>query len=257
MYVFDISPVAFQIFGWPIRWYGLMYLIGIWLGWFYIRTQAVYFSVISKKYIDDFLPFCVAGVLLGGRLGYVIFYDPSYFYANPASILKVWEGGMAFHGGALGVGFAFLLYAWWHRLPLGVLADSYVVGVPVGIFFGRIGNFINQEAYGRLTDMPWGVVFSRVDPYLRHPSQLYEAFLEGIVLFWILRLFTPLLSRKPWALTAIFLFSYGIIRFWVELYRVPDGWVSLGFVTLTVGQFLSIPMLFGGGWLLWSRLKKG
>lgn len=251
-----IDPVVVTVFGWPIRWYGLMYLCGIWLGWFYVRAQTVFFPQILQKHIDDFLPYLVAGVLIGGRLGYVCFYDPLHFYAHPLSILKVWEGGMAFHGGVLGVAFAFVLYAWRHHLPLGSLADICLLGVPIGLFFGRLGNFINQEAYGRLTEMPWGVVYPAVDGFLRHPSQLYEATLEGIVLFAMLRFLTPALSGRPWALTGVFLLGYGAMRFWVELYRVPDALVSLGVITLTIGQVLSLPMIIVGAWLIWWRLKK-
>jgi len=250
-----IDPVAFEIFGWPVRWYGLMYLVGVWLGWLYIRAYAYRSTRMMQKEIDDFLPWCIAGIVLGGRLGYVLFYSLDYFLKEPFLILHVWQGGMSFHGGLLGVAVAFLLFTWIRRLSLSLLVDFWVLGVPIGLFFGRIGNLINQEAYGRITTVPWAVVFPFVDGYPRHPSQIYEALLEGVLLFLILRLSVRTLIVRPWAMTGAFLLGYGVFRWFAEIYRVPDGLIVWGGMTLTMGQALSLPMIIIGGGLLWWRLR--
>lgn len=256
MWIFPfVDPVAFSVFGWPVRWYGLMYMLGIWLGWLYVRSVAYRSSRGMCKEIDDFLPWCVMGVVLGGRLGYVLFYDLSYFLENPALIWQTWRGGMSFHGGLLGVAFSFMLFAWKRGLSLALLTDFCVMGVPIGLFFGRIGNLINQEAYGRITDVPWAIIFPEIDGYPRHPSQIYEAFLEGLLLFIVLRVFAKHLLVKPWAITGLFLLSYGVVRWFAELYRVPDALIYFYGIHLTIGQVLSLPMMMVGGGVLWWRLR--
>ena len=252
----DIDPVALTVGGWPVRWYGLMYLVGIWAGWLWARRQYTYFPGLSQRDVDDFIPWLIGGVIIGGRLGYVFFYDPLYFMAHPLDILKTWEGGMSFHGGVMGVGCALLWYAARRQIPVSSFSDNLVLCVPVGLFFGRIGNLVNQEVCGRMTDMPWALIFPRVDIFPRHPSQIYEALLEGLLLFVILNTAAPALSRKPWTLTALFLVGYGTARFVCELYRLPDHIYHVSWFTITQGQLLSLPMILGGGFLLWWQLRR-
>lgn len=249
------DPVLIHIMGWPIRWYGLSYLVGIWLAFSYMGFIAQKSGVFHKKDVDQFLPWAVIGILLGGRLGYVFFYDPMMVWQDPVAIFKTWEGGMAFHGGFLGVVMAFTLFCWRHHLHMGRFADILAMGAPIGIFFGRLGNFINQEAFGRVTDVPWGVVFPKVDPLVRHPSQLYEAFLEGLFLWFLLYMLRPYVQRKPWLLSAVFLFGYGACRWLAELYRFPDGVFCVSGLCVTYGQFLSFPMLVIGGVMIIIRAR--
>jgi len=240
----DIDPIALEIGPLAIRWYSLAYLAGFLLGWRYALKLCGFSDSKrpNKTDIDDFLPWAVLGVILGGRLGYVLFYQPALYAANPLDALKVWEGGMAFHGGAMGVIIALILYAWKQKIELLRLSDIVCAVVPIGLFFGRIANFINGELYGRTTEQPWGIVFPYVGELPRHPSQLYEAILEGAVLFFILNV----LSRKklqPGIVTGVFLAGYGAFRMFIEQFREPDA--HLGFIVgqISMGQVLSVPMI--------------
>ncbi len=271
-----IDPVIIEFGFLAIRWYSLAYIAGLVIGWRYCRRLAVRAPArftpgdlpdrATEEQIqehresraavfDDFLLWATLGVILGGRLGYVLFYKPGYYLANPLDILALWQGGMSFHGGMLGVAAAIVLFA--RRRGIGILALADVISpaVPVGLFFGRIANFINSELYGRPSDLPWAIVFpADPDQLPRHPSQLYEAGLEGIVLFIVLALVIRLgAMARAGLLTGVFLTGYGLSRLTVELFRAPDE--HLGFLLggTTMGQWLSLPMLLAGlGLVLWS-----
>lgn len=258
----DISPVAFSLMGLDIRWYSLAYLTGFIIGWFYIlkliKDQNNTFRP-HKNDIDDFLPIAVLGVILGGRLGYVLFYQPAYFLAHPLEILQVWNGGMSFHGGALGVIVAMFIFAKMRSFAFLRLADLVTAAVPIGLFFGRLANFANGELYGRITDWAYGVRFPMGGYEPRHPSQLYEAFLEGLVLFIILNIIYRK-TKTPGITASCFVMLYGTFRFIVEYFREPDENYGLILGHFSMGQMLSLPMvIIGLGLMLWFiyRGKKG
>jgi len=252
-----IDPVLISIGPLAIRWYSLAYIAGILLGWRYILGLAAMRKQkgIDAAAIDDLIVWLVLGVILGGRLGYVLFYKAGYYLANPLEALYVWQGGMSFHGGALGVILAMALFSRKRDIAFLPLADMVVCAVPIGLFFGRIANFINGELFGRPTDVPWAVVFPRGGPEPRHPSQLYESFLEGLVLFLILTAlwrYTRLYER-PGAMGGVFLMGYGAFRFFVEFFREPDAHLGYLVSGATMGQFLSLPMIVFGLWLVARR----
>ncbi len=257
-----LDPVAFTVFGWPIRWYALAYLAGFILGWRYaLRLARTGLAKPTAEDMDDLLTWAVIGTILGGRLGYVFFYQPEVFLRYPAEILKIWQGGMSFHGGMLGVIAAMILFARRREIRFFAVADIVATVVPIGLFFGRIANFVNQELYGRPTDLPWGIVFPAGGPEARHPSQLYEAFLEGAVLFMLLSALArrPEIRGRPGTLSGLFLIGYGLARFAVEFVRQPDeqfaeSGVLLG---LTMGQVLSTPMiLIGAVIFIYARRRR-
>ena len=249
----QISPVAFEVFGWPVRWYGLMYLVGIVGAWFYALRLVSFFPPLTRKHLDDMVSLAVVGIVVGGRLGYVLLYDPMAYVHHPLDVLWVWKGGMAFHGGLLGLVCAALFFAWKNRVPALTLMDCMACVAPWGLFTGRLGNFINQEMYGRITDVPWGVVFPAGGPWPRHPSQLYEAVCEGLVLLLVMRLFLKPLAAKRGALTGLLFVGYAVARFGCEYFRTPDGMTSFGGMMLTLGQAYSLPLgLAGVGLILWA-----
>lgn len=245
----DIDPIIFQIGSFALRWYAVAYLAGLTLGWAYIKCMREKFKLsMTAEHVDDYLFWAVIGVILGGRLGYVAFYNADYYIANPLVIAQVWKGGMSFHGGFLGVVVTTYFFAKKKGIEIMLLADMVAVTAPIGLFFGRIANFINGELFGRITDASWGVIFPHGGPEPRHPSQLYEAILEGLVLFLILNIlvrFKPIRDRRG-LLTGVFLMGYGIARSTVELFRQPDA--QLGFLSggSTMGQWLSAPMVIIG-----------
>jgi phosphatidylglycerol:prolipoprotein diacylglycerol transferase len=254
----QIDPVALQIGPLAIRWYGLMYVLGFLAAWFLGRWRATRSHAASPQgawtpaEVDDLITYCIVGLLVGARVGYVLFYDVAAFSADPLEILQIWHGGMSFHGGAIGVALAFILFARVKSKPLFGVTDFTVVLAPPGLFFGRLGNFINGELWGRPTDVPWAMVFPgpAAGGVPRHPSQLYEAALEGVVLFALLWWFA---SRMPprGSVTGLFLLGYGVFRFLVEFTRQPDA--HLGFIAwdwLTMGQLLSVPMIALGAALI-------
>ncbi|MBF0428163.1 MAG: prolipoprotein diacylglyceryl transferase [Magnetococcales bacterium] len=251
----QIDPVLLHIGPLAIRWYGLMYTLTFVLGWFLLRIQVKRQSLgISSDALADLVMNTVLGVILGGRLGYILFYQFDYYLSNPMAMLRVWEGGMSFHGGLLGVLIAGYLFARQHQLSFLVLGDLLAVVTPVGLFLGRIGNFINGELWGRTTTLPWGVVFPGGGAEPRHPSQLYEAGLEGFFLF-VLLWWLGGKPREPGFLGGVFLSGYAICRLLVEMVREPDahlGFLALG---LTMGQWLTIPMLLIGIGLLYQAHK--
>lgn len=249
----QIDPVALQLGPVAIHWYGLMYLAGFLAGWWLGRVRAARpGSGWRPEEIGDLLFYLAVGVVVGGRLGYVVFYDFSRFLGDPLSLLRVWQGGMSFHGGLLGVLVAMGLYARRTGRPFFAVTDFLAPLVPPGLFAGRIGNFINGELWGGPTDLPWGMVVggSRWGDVARHPSQLYEALLEGVVLFVILWLYSAR-PRPTMAVSGLFLMGYGGFRTLVEMVRVPDAHIGyLAFGWLTMGQALSIPMVVAGAILM-------
>jgi phosphatidylglycerol:prolipoprotein diacylglycerol transferase len=243
------DPIAVQLGPLAIRWYGLMYLVGFAGGWWLARRRAARpWSPVRPEQVDDLVFYVALGVILGGRLGYMLFYGFDQLVENPLNLFRIWEGGMSFHGGFLGVVAALALYA--RRLKVNVfdLTDFAAPMVPIGLGAGRIGNYINGELWGKVTDLPWAVV---VNGEPRHASQLYEAFLEGAVLFTLLWWFSAR-PRPRLAVSGLFLLGYGCFRFAVEFVRVPDahlGYLALGWVTM--GQVLTLPMILGGLFCLW------
>jgi phosphatidylglycerol---prolipoprotein diacylglyceryl transferase len=256
----SIDPVLFEIGPFAIRWYALAYVAGLLLGWRYMRRLAEGPPrVASAHQVDDFLLWATLGVVLGGRLGYVLFYRPDLFAGDPLAVLRIWRGGMSFHGGFLGVAAVALIYVRVRRIPALAFGDILGCAAPIGLFLGRLANFVNGELYGRVSDVPWAMVFPLGGPEPRHPSQLYEAFLEGLVLFlllWVLWRREDI-RRRPGMLTGFFIAGYGAMRCFGELFRQPD--LHLGFLAagLTMGQILSIPMILAGGWLILHAARRG
>ena len=253
------NPVAFSIGPVAVHWYGLMYALAFVVGFFLLRArlkhppypQVTEPSPWSEAEVSDLLLYAIAGVLLGGRLGYCLFYQPVFYVTHPLDVFAVWDGGMSFHGGALGVMFALWLYGRARHRPFLQVTDLLVPAVPMGLAFGRIGNFITGELWGRPADpaLPWAMIFPQVDQVPRHPSQLYEFALEGVVLFVILWLYA---RRGPVSgkVSAAFLVGYGVFRFLVEFAREPDSFLGVLSLGMSMGQWLSLPMIIGGA-LLW------
>jgi phosphatidylglycerol:prolipoprotein diacylglycerol transferase len=252
----DIDPVAFSIGPLAVRWYGLMYLLGFGLAWWLgLRRIALGRAPIDRRQFDDLIFYAVLGVILGGRLGYVLFYKPGYYFGHPLEIPAVWQGGMSFHGGLLGVIAAMWLAARKHKVDFLRLMDFIAPLCPLGIAAGRMGNFINGELWGRPTDLPWGMVFRNAGNLPRHPSQLYEFALEGLVLFVLLWWFSTQ-PRARGQVSALFLIGYGSLRFLAEFAREPDAFLGVLALGMTMGQWLCVPMIAGGIWLYaWSARR--
>jgi len=261
----NIDPVLFQIGPFAIRWYALAYVATILLGWRYtvnnVRNAKLWTHrppPATGEQIDDLILWLTLGVIVGGRLGHVLFYTPSMIWTDPVEILKTWHGGMSFHGGALGVLVAGLAFARAKKIDALRLGDVIVAAEPIGGFLVRVANFINGELWGRPTTVPWGMVFPDAGPLPRHPSQLYEAALEGVVLFCVLRWAT---HGKKWlnrrgVVMGVFLVGYGLIRIGLENVREPDSYMPHFPLGLTMGMMLSAPMVAIGAWLIWRGLKE-
>ncbi len=255
----NIDPIAFSIGPLSVRWYALAYIAGFLLGWRY----CLYLVGLNKDVrpdkddIDDYLPWAILGVILGGRFGYVLFYQSSLYMDNPLEILKLWHGGMSFHGGVVGVVLSLLIYAGVKKINVFRLADMASCAAPIGVFFGRITNFINGELFGRVTDVPWGIVFPRGGELPRHPSQLYESLLEGLVLFTILAILARRgsIRKRPGILSGVFLFGYGFFRSVAELFRQPDDQLGFLWGGSSMGQLLSVPMMLAGLFLIVYALR--
>ena len=259
----DFNPIAVNIFGLKMHWYAVMYLLGFALGYLLMRRRLhhePYASISAPKPwapldVEDLLLYAVAGVIAGGRLGYVVFYKPGFYLLHPLNVFKLWDGGMSFHGGALGVIVGLAVFAWRRGRPVLQVADFMAPAVPIGLAAGRIGNFINGELWGRVAspDLPWAMIFPTGGDVPRHPSQLYQALLEGLLLFVVLWLY----ARRPryrGQVAAAFLVGYGVFRFIVEFWREPDAYLGFLSMGLSMGQLLSAPMVLIGVILwVWSR----
>jgi phosphatidylglycerol---prolipoprotein diacylglyceryl transferase len=251
----QIDPVAFALGPVAIKWYGLAYIAGLVLGWLYIRSllarselwpgRRAPFAVTG---LDDLFVWVTLGVVIGGRLGHVLFYDPFHYLAHPQQILAVWQGGMSFHGGLLGTGAAMFLFARRHGVPVLSVMDAVACAAPIGLLFGRLANFVNGEIVGAVTTMPWGMVFPNWGPEPRHPAMLYEAALEGVALFAILRYatHTRLTLRLPGLTTGLFLIGYGGFRIFCELFKIVDYRLFTPEVPITKGMAYSVPLLLLG-----------
>lgn len=257
----NIDPVAFWIGPLPIRWYALAYLAGFILGWRYCMALAGRDGAGRPHAgdVDDFLPWAIVGVILGGRLGYVLFYNPQFYMAYPLEALQIWQGGMAFHGGVIGVLISMVVFSRLRRFSFLRLSDLVCAAAPIGIFFGRIANFINGELYGRVSDVPWAIVFPRGGELARHPSQLYEAFLEGVLLFIILAIMarSQAVRNRPGVISGVFIAGYAVFRGFVEFYREPDAHIGLLWWDLSMGQILSAPMVLIGCLVIVYAIKRG
>jgi phosphatidylglycerol:prolipoprotein diacylglycerol transferase len=252
----DINPVAFHIGSWPVYWYGLMYLVGFAGGWGLLawRTK-VSPRGFTQDQVSDIAFYAALGAIIGGRLGYMLFYDWPVLVSNPLMLFQTWKGGMSFHGGLLGVLIAMLLFGRKHKKSFLVLTDFIAPVIPIGLGAGRIGNFINAELWGRVTTAPWGMLFPNAGPLPRHPSQLYEFALEGVLLFIILIIY----SHKPrpiGAVSGMFALCYGLFRIMVEFFREPDVQIGYLFGGVTEGQILSLPLVVIGIWLLMRSRKQ-
>jgi len=248
-----IDPVIIEIGPLAIRWYALAYVAGLVLAWWLMRRMAPKAtSPVTAEQIDDFLVWATLGVVLGGRFGYVLFYQFDYYLGDPLAVLQVWRGGMSFHGGLLGVVIATILFACKRGIPLMVFSDMIATVAPIGLFLGRIANFVNGELFGRPAEVPWAFVFPNGGPFPRHPSQLYEAALEGLLLFVVLQIIWRIepLRRRPGLTSGIFFLGYAAARAFVELFRQPDAHIGFLAGGSTMGQWLSLPMVLFGVYLV-------
>ena len=253
MFTNNFDPVAFQIFSLEIRWYSLAYIAGILLGWLYCKKKLIKDKLILNLF-DDFIAYIIIGIILGGRIGYALFYNLEYYLEKPIEILMVWNGGMSFHGGVIGVVVAAHLFSKKHKINQFIFLDLVSLSAPIGIFFGRVANFINSELYGNSTDVFWSVKFILIDNIYRHPSQLYEAIFEGIVLLFILRYFLKKnYLKQPGLISALFLIFYSLFRFIIEFFRSPDPHIGYLILNITLGQLISIIFLTLGGILFFYK----
>ena len=246
MYIHNLDPIAFKIFNFSIYWYSLSYLFGFIFSFFYAKflIQKGYVKL-NFSYFEDFLSWAVVSVIIGGRLGYIFFYNLNFYLENPLFILKIWEGGMSFHGGLLGLIFSIFLYSKLKKIDFIELSNLVSACAPFGLFLGRIANFVNKELVGKPTDSNWGVLFIEND-VLRHPSQLYESLFEGLVLFFLILYVFFKNYHKFVNIFAVFLIFYGLSRFALEFYREPDQHIGYIFQNFSMGQLLSFPMIIIG-----------
>ncbi|MCH7711085.1 MAG: prolipoprotein diacylglyceryl transferase [Proteobacteria bacterium] len=254
-----IDPVLVEFGPLVIRWYALAYVAGLLIGWRYmLRLAEGKPKIMARQDVDDFLLWATLGIILGGRLGYVLFYNAEYFLFRPLEIFAMWRGGMSFHGGLLGVAAAIVLFSRKRGLNLLGVCDLIALVAPIGLFFGRVANFINGELFGRATDVPWAMVFPRGGPAPRHPSQLYEAALEGLVLFLILLAIDRLTGARArhGLLIGVFLTGYGAFRSFVEFFREPDAHLGFLLAGATMGQILSLPLLALGLYLIAAAVRR-
>ena len=250
MFINNFDPVALQIFSFEIRWYSLAYIIGILSGWI-VGKRFFITNPVLKQTFDDFITYSILAIILGGRLGYVLLYNPKYYFYNFLDIFKIWEGGMSFHGGLIGIILASIMFAKKNNQNPYNYLDVVSIVAPIGIFFGRIANFINSELYGHETNLPWSVKFIQIDNLNRHPSQLYEAIFEGLILFLILIYFRRKGFMKiPGLISSLFLIFYSFFRFVIEFFRVPDEQLGYLFFNLSMGQIMSLTFFIAGIYLM-------
>jgi len=245
----NIDPIIISFGPLAVSWYSLSYVVGIVLGWFYIlKLIEKKYTNLEKQHIDDFISWIIIGIIIGGRLGYVLFYDPVKYISNPIEILKTYEGGMSFHGGIIGFAIASILFTRKNNIKFFTLVDATAAAAPIALFLGRIANFINGELYGRVTDVSWSFIFPRSDGLPRHPSQLYEAALEGFVLFFILYFCVTKYQalKRSGLISGLFLIFYSSFRLIIENFREPDSHIGFHADFITRGQLLCIPMLIIG-----------
>ncbi len=253
MFINDFDPVAFNILSLEIRWYSLSYIFGIIFGWLYCKKKLIT-STSFQKIFDDYIFYLILGIIVGGRLGYVLIYNIKYYINNPLEILMIWNGGMSFHGALIGIIIVTYLFSKKNEINTFYLLDLVALSSPIGIFFGRISNFINSELYGRETEVFWSVKFISIDNINRHPSQIYEAILEGLILFIILNYLISKVNKKDGYISSLFLIFYSIFRFLTEFFREPDLHIGLLIFNLSMGQLISIIFLISGI-ILWRSKK--
>ena len=254
MFINNFDPVAIEILSFEIRWYSLSYIIGILLGWYLAKKFFVNKNIKNK--FDDYITYLIIGLILGGRIGYVLIYNFNFYFNNPLDILKIWQGGMSFHGGVLGIIIASIIFTKKYNDNFFEYLDVVALVSPVGIFFGRIANFLNSELYGTISNVPWAVIFIKIDNLPRHPSQLYEAILEGLVLFLILIYLKNKFLNKPGLISGLFLIFYSFFRFFIEFFRVPDQQLGYIFLNLSMGQVISLILMIIGLILFYFKYEK-
>ena len=253
MFINNFDPIAFELFSIQIRWYSIAYILGVVLGWIYCRKKLIKDKKILNLF-DNLITYIIIGIIVGGRLGYVLFYNFKYFLEHTLEIFMIWNGGMSCHGGLLGVIFATILFSKKNKINSFIFLDLISLVAPIGIFFGRIANFINSELYGKETDVIWSVKFLAVDNIARHPSQIYEAIFEGIILFFLLNYFVKKnIFNKPGLISSLFLIFYSIFRFLIEFFRVPDPQIGYIIFNLSMGQLISIIFLIFGIYLFFKK----
>ena len=255
MFTNNFDPVALEIFSLSISWYSLAYIFGIIFGWLYCKKILIKDDIIQKLF-EDYISYLIIGIIIGGRLGYVIFYNFPYFLSNPVEIFMIWNGGMSFHGGLIGIIISSYLFSKKNKINIFIFLDLVSITAPIGILFGRISNFINGELVGKVTNSDWGVFFPNYDDKLRHPSQLYEAFLEGIILFILMNLIFFNKNYKVGKCSVMFLIIYGCFRITLEFFREPDKHIGYLFENISMGILLSAIMVLIGLIIYFTRNNK-
>tara|TARA_B100002051_G_scaffold41158_1_gene35491 strand:+ start:200 stop:967 length:768 start_codon:yes stop_codon:yes gene_type:complete len=253
MFINDFDPVAFNIFSLEIRWYSLSYIFGIIFGWLYCKKKLIKNDSVGILF-DDYIFYLIIGIILGGRLGYIVIYNLKYYFSNPLEIFMIWQGGMSFHGAVIGIILVTYIFSLKKKISAFYFLDLVSLSSPIGIFFGRIANFINSELYGKETDLFWSVKFVLIDNFNRHPSQIYEAIFEGLILFIILNFLISRDGKKDGYISSLFLIFYSIFRFLIEFTREPDAHIGLLIFNLSMGQLMSVFVLFAGIFL-WKFKK--
>ena len=257
MFINNFDPVAFQVFSLEIRWYSLSYIFGIIFGWFYCKKKLIKDEKLLNLF-DDLIAYLVIGIIVGGRIGYIVLYNLKYYLENLSEILIIWHGGMSFHGGLLGVILATIIFSKKHKINSYIFLDLISLVAPIGLFLGRIANFINSELYGRETEVFWSVKFIKIDSLSRHPSQIYEALFEGLILFLLLNYFAKKNTFKtPGLISSVFLIFYSLFRFILEFFRAPDPQIGYIIFDMTLGQLVSVIFLFFGMYLYLSKKNAG
>tara|TARA_B100000686_G_scaffold331922_1_gene396061 strand:- start:80 stop:853 length:774 start_codon:yes stop_codon:yes gene_type:complete len=252
MFINNFDPVAFQVFSIDIRWYSLSYIFGLIFGWMYCKKVLLKDQNV-KNLFDDYITYLIFGIIIGGRLGYVLIYNPEYFFNNFWEIIMIWNGGMSFHGAVIGIILSTIIFCRKKNQNIFYFLDLVSLSAPIGIFLGRISNFINSELYGRESDILWAVKFIKVDNLYRHPSQIYEAIFEGLILFLLLNFLHKKFSKGIGITSSLFLIIYSIFRFLIEYTREPDAHLGFIFLNMTMGQIVSIITIFAGLFLFFKK----